>query len=52
MGALPAKGSDFSLVGCSTAPGFTFEDWEKGDRGNLLKQFPNAESVIKLLTDP
>ena len=51
IGAKPMEGSGFSLVSCITAPGFTFDDWEKGQRELLLKQFPHLEKTILILTD-
>lgn len=40
----------FALVGCTVAPGFIFEDFELGDRGQLLKQFPQHRELIERLT--
>jgi predicted cupin superfamily sugar epimerase len=51
IGAIPCKTSNFSLVSCVTAPGFTFDDWEKGEREVLLEKFPQLTPVIKLLTN-
>ena len=39
----------FSLVGCTVAPGFDFNDFELADSGTLLAQFPQHEAVIKRL---
>ncbi|KAJ8767342.1 hypothetical protein K2173_017386 [Erythroxylum novogranatense] len=44
--------SHFSLVGCSCAPAFQFEDFELGKRSELVSQFPKHESLISLLTLP
>lgn len=35
-----AEGGDFSLVGCSVAPGFDFADFEMANKEELYKQFP------------
>jgi predicted cupin superfamily sugar epimerase len=50
FGAYPARGSDFSLIGCTVAPGFDFADFEVGDREKLLRRYPRAASVIRKLT--
>lgn len=50
FGAKPDKGVEFSLIGCTTSPGFDFADLEMGKREELIKQFPNAKNIIKELT--
>src|SRR5829696_7462803 len=35
----PAPGSTFTLVGCTVAPGFDFEDFEMADSSNLTQLF-------------
>lgn len=40
----------FSLVGCTCAPAFQFEDFELAKRSELVSLFPNYESLISLLT--
>lgn len=52
FGAYPNPGSEYSLVGCTVAPGFDFADFELGTRADLLKQFPQAKNVIEQLTQP
>ncbi len=52
FGAHPNSGAEYSLVGCTVAPGFDFADFEMGSRANLLKQFPQAKDVITQLTHP
>jgi uncharacterized protein len=47
---LSKKSSEFSLVSCITTPGFTFADWEKGERKTLLKKYPSLRDVIISLT--
>lgn len=44
------KSADFSLVGCTVAPGFDFADFEMADRATLLAEFPQHRTVIELLT--
>ncbi|MBD2754790.1 cupin domain-containing protein [Spirosoma validum] len=50
FGSKPAVGTDFSLVGCTVAPGFDFADFEMADRQTLLAQFPQHKEVIEMLT--
>lgn len=45
-----AAGGDFSLVGCTVAPGFDFADFTLGDRHDLLALFPEHASTIVELT--
>lgn len=40
---------DFTLVGCTVAPGFDFADFEMPDKGNLKKLFPEFENIIEEL---
>jgi len=35
-----SDGGDFSLVGCSVAPGFDFDDFELANKETLYSQFP------------
>lgn len=39
-----------SLVGCTVYPGFDFQDFEMGDRLDLVKQFPHLETIIQAFT--
>merc|ERR1712087_11098 len=43
---------DYSLVGCTVAPGFDFSDFELGTREQLLKLFPQHEEELMRLTPP
>jgi uncharacterized protein len=40
----------YSLVGCTVAPGFSFDDFVFGDRDTLLAEFPHAQDIIIALT--
>lgn len=43
----------YSLVGCTVTPGFEYDDFELGDRNELLKQYAKdnkLEKLIKFLT--
>lgn len=51
IGARPLIKSTFSLVSCVTCPGFTFLDWEKGERDKLVQKYPNFQQLIIDLTD-
>ncbi|CAN1136177.1 hypothetical protein LINPERPRIM_LOCUS20941 [Linum perenne] len=42
--------SHYSLVGCTCAPAFQFQDFEMGKRSDLVSQFPQHQSLITLLT--
>ncbi len=42
--------SSFSLIGCTVAPGFHFDDFELGSRENLIRQYPEHSSLIIELT--
>ncbi len=50
FGASLLEETDYALVGCTVSPGFSFEDFELAERGNLLKLFPNHAQVIEKLT--
>lgn len=41
---------DFSLVGCTVAPGFDFRDFEMADRTDLSHRFPHYAALINRLT--
>jgi uncharacterized protein len=40
------QSDSFSLVGCTVAPGFDFEDFEIGKREKLINLFPKYASII------
>ena len=46
---LPAEG-DYSLVGCTVAPGFDFADFEMAAGGELLGRFPEHAEMIGRMT--
>ena len=52
FGSKPAPGTDFSLVGCTVAPGFDFADFEMASREDLLQEFPQYREVIEKLSEP
>jgi len=50
FGSYPNKGSPFSFVGCTVAPGFEFDDFELASQAKLLGKYPQHSEEIKLLT--
>ena len=42
--------SSFSLIGCTVAPGFEFDDFELGNRVELIEMFPSHSELIKQFT--
>jgi uncharacterized protein len=49
FGATVDDPASFSLVGCTVAPGFGFEDFELGDRMALLGLYPQHRLLIERL---
>lgn len=41
---------DYSLVGCTVSPGFSFEDFELKSRKELVLLFPDKKELISKLT--
>ena len=41
---------DFTLVGCTVAPGFEYEDMEIAGRVELLANYPQYKAIIERLT--
>lgn len=39
---------EFTLVGCTVSPGFSFEDFEMASKELLKKQFPELKSIIDM----
>ncbi|UII23970.1 cupin domain-containing protein [Fulvivirga ligni] len=50
FGSRVAKGGDFSLVGCTVAPGFDFKDFEMPTAEVLLERFPKQKGIIEEMT--
>lgn len=42
-----ADKSSYSLIGCTVAPGFDFEDFEFADEGILINSFPSQRDLIR-----
>ena len=41
---------DFTLMGCTVSPGFEYEDYESGDRSELIARYPEWKEWIIRLT--
>lgn len=50
FGARVATDDGYSLVGCTVAPGFDFEDFEMPPRDELLDKYPQHHELIERLT--
>jgi len=50
FGATVDQPGEFSLIGCTLAPGFEFADFELGQRESLLRQFPAQRELLEKLT--
>ena len=50
QGAFVQPGGKFSLLGCTTAPGFNEDDFELGERNALLAKYPDLREMILKLT--
>jgi uncharacterized protein len=52
QGALPESGGrhGWSLIGCTMAPEFAWEDFELGSRAELLRAYPGAAAEIGRMT--
>jgi len=50
FGAEVTNSESYSLVGCTVAPGFDFDDFELGRRETLLLDYPAYRDVIIKLT--
>jgi len=51
FGATVNRPETFTLVGCTVAPGFDFQDFEMGERTALSQQFPQHRAIVEQLTD-
>lgn len=45
----PVDENGFAFVGCTVAPGFDFADFEMGEKGELMKEYPQHTPWIKQL---
>lgn len=49
FGAYLPDDSQYAFTGCTVAPAFYFNDFEMGNREEMLKHFPESSSMIKKL---
>ena len=49
--AEPLEKNSYSLIGCSVAPGFEFDDFQLGKRAELIMSFPKYSEIILRLTN-
>lgn len=49
MGATPKEINSYSITGATVSPGFDFNDFELGKRNELIKLYPQHESIINKL---
>lgn len=50
FGSRVAEGGEYSLAGCTVAPGFDFRDFELAEKDVLLKTYPQYATLIKAMT--
>lgn len=50
FGVTVDDGDSFTLVGCTVAPGFHFDDFELGKRAEMVNSFPQHREIIESLT--
>lgn len=50
LGAYNLDDSQYSLVGCTVAPGMELADYEHGNPKDLLAQYPQHKKIIEKLT--
>ncbi len=52
QGSILAPGGEYALIGTTMAPGFTVDDYEGGDRDELVAGYPREAERIRRLTRP
>jgi predicted cupin superfamily sugar epimerase len=50
QGSRLREGGSFALMGTTMAPGFEYEDYETGKRGELIARYPAFAEMIRLRT--
>jgi uncharacterized protein len=50
QGSRLEPGVEFALLGATMAPGFDYDDYEQGRRGDLTARYPDYAEVIRQLT--
>jgi uncharacterized protein len=52
QGSRLEAGGRWALLGCTVSPGFEFDDYEPGERDQLLERWPEYREMIVALTRP
>jgi predicted cupin superfamily sugar epimerase len=52
MGGRVAASGDWTFLGCTMAPGFTYQDYEHGDPADLTARYPSEAARIARLCRP
>ena len=50
FGATLNSGSAYTLVGCTVAPGFDYDDFKMPSRAELQRKYPDYHDIIDKLT--
>jgi predicted cupin superfamily sugar epimerase len=50
QGSILIEGGRFALLGTTMAPGFDYDEYEAGDREELIRKYPNHRDLIIRLT--
>lgn len=50
QGLCLVEGGEFALLGTTVAPAFEYEDYEEGERNNLIEKYPAQKELIIRLT--
>jgi predicted cupin superfamily sugar epimerase len=50
FGGMPIEDNSFTLIGCTVAPSFEFEEFELGKKEEMIKQYPQHKNIIEILT--
>lgn len=50
FGSRVKKGGNYSLVGCTVAPGFDFADFEMAKKNELIGKFSAHKQIIEEMT--
>lgn len=50
QGSRLLKGGRYALMGTTMSPGFDYVDYESGNRGDLIQQYPAFKELITCLT--
>ena len=51
QGAMLREGGSFALMGTTLCPGFDYDDYEQGDREELVALYPHQKNLIETLTE-